>query len=128
MTEKEYIEFLESLTRFIFDKSVFKRIAMKRGLALMSFEDACLDEKISDMCEIDLLELVVNSGPNSVASFSIQHGNYRQDIGSEDITNSTLERINKRLEELYEKYDMKDKLGSISKSEMCWINENSIDI
>ena len=47
MTEKEYIEFLESLTRFIFDKSVFKRIAMKRGLALMSFEDACLDEKIA---------------------------------------------------------------------------------
>ncbi|WP_349966260.1 hypothetical protein [Phocaeicola massiliensis] len=126
MSEREYIEFLESLTRFVFDKSVFKRIATKRGLIYMSYEDVCIDEEKSEMCEIDLLELVVKDGPNSVASSSIQHGNFRRDIGSEDITDSTLKRVKDRLDELYKKYGIEDKLASNNRPDMEWYIEDPL--
>lgn len=128
MKEREYIEFLESLTRFTFDKSVFKRIAVKRGLVSMPYEVACIDERVSDFCEMDLLEMVVKASPGSIPSSSIQHGSFRQDIGSETVSSVSIERAKDRLRELYRRYGMDCKMESLPKSGMEWVNEDSIDI
>ena len=128
MNEKEYIEFLESLTRFVFDKSVFKRIANKRGLVSIPYEVACIDERVGDLCEMDLLEMVVKSSPNSIPSSSVQHGNFRQDIGSETLTSVSIERAKERLREIYNKYGFTCKLENLQESGMCWVNEDSLDI
>lgn len=128
MNEKEYIEFLESLTRFVFDKSVFKRIANKRGLVSIPYEVACIDERVGDLCEMDLLEMVVKSSPNSIPSSSVQHGNFRQDIGSETLTSASIERAKERLREIYNKYGFTCKLETLQESCMCWVNEDSLDI
>ena len=128
MNEKEYIEFLESLTRFVFDKSVFKRIANKRGLVSIPYEVACIDERIGDLCEMDLLEMVVKSSPNSIPSSSVQHGNFRQDIGSETLTSASIERAKERLREIYNKCGFTCKIDTLQESGMCWVNEDSLDI
>lgn len=128
MNEKEYIEFLESLTRFVFDKSVFKRIANKRGLVSIPYEVACIDERVGDLCEMDLLEMVVKGSPNSIPSSSVQHGNFRQDIGSETLTSASIERAKERLREIYNKYGFTCKLENLQESGMCWVNENSLDV
>lgn len=128
MKEREYIEFLESLTRYVFDKSVFKRIAVKRGLVSIPYEVACIDERVSDLCEMDLLEIVVRTSPNTIPSSSVQHGNFRQDIGSETISSAGLKRANDRLRELYQKYGMECKLKPISEMGMVWVNENTLDV
>lgn len=128
MNEKEYIEFLESLTRFVFDKSVFKRIANKRGLVSIPYEVACIDERVGDLCEMDLLEMVVKSSPNSIPSSSVQHGNFRQDIGSETLTSASIERAKERLREIYNKYSFTCKIETLQESGMCWVNEDSLDV
>ena len=128
MNEKEYIEFLESLTRFVFDKSVFKRIANKRGLVSIPYEVACIDERVGDLCEIDLLEMVVKSSPNSIPSSSVQQENFRQDIGSETLNSASIERAKERLREIYKKYGFTCKLENLQESGMCWVNEDSLDI
>lgn len=128
MVEREYIEYLESLTRFTFDKAVFKRIAVKRDLVLMPYEQACVDQCVTDMCEIDLLELVVKGSPGSISSSSIQHGNFRQDIGSETVSPAAIERAKDRLRELYRKYGMESEVLSLPSSDMVWLNENSLDV
>lgn len=128
MVEREYIEFLESLTRFTFDKSVFKRVAVKRGLASLSYEEACVDDRVTDMCEIDLLEMVVKGSPGSIPSSSIQHGSFRQDIGSETVTSASIERAKERLRSLYRKYDMVEESSALPDSGMVWLDENSFDV
>ena len=128
MNEKEYIEFLESLTRFVFDKSVFKRIANKRGLVSIPYEVACIDERVGGLCVMDLLELVVKGSADSIPSSSVQHGNFRQDIGSETLTSASIERAKERLREIYNKYGFTCKLENLQEGGMCWVNEESLEI
>ena len=128
MNEKEYIEFLESLTRFVFDKSVFKRIANKRGLVSIPYEVACIDERVGDLCEMDLLEMVVKDSPNSSPSSAVQHGNCRQEMGSETLTSASIEGAKERRREIYNKYGFTCKLENLQESGMCWVNEDSLDI
>ena len=74
-----------------------------------------------------LYELVIN-GPWSVASSSLQHGNYRQDVGSETVTAAIIQNLKDRLKALYKKYGEEEALASMDSGGMSWVNENSLDV
>lgn len=121
------IAYLNGLTRFVFEKDALVNIAYENGLMEIT-ERYQIDESTKDHCLIDLYEMVVN-GPWSVASSSLQHGNYRQDIGSETVTAAIIQNIKDRLKLLYKKYGMEDKLDIMDGREgMQWVEENSTDI
>ena len=73
------IAYLNGLTRFVFEDDALENIAYENGLMFIS-DRSEIDECTKDHCLIALYELVIN-GPWSVASSSLQHGSYRQDVG-----------------------------------------------
>lgn len=94
----------------------------------MSISDRSkIDEYMKDHCLIALYELVIN-GPWSVASSSLQHGNYRQDVGCETVTAATIQNLKDRLKALYKKYGEEEALESMDFGSMSWVNENSLDV
>lgn len=121
------IAYLNGLTRFVFEKDTLVNIAYENGL--MSITDrSVIDEPTKDHCLIALYEMVVN-GPWSVASSSLQHGDYRQDIGSETVTAAIIQNLKDRLKMLYKKYGMEEALATMEDGGgMTWVNENSLDI
>lgn len=126
MTRQEYISYLNGLTRFVFEDDALVNIAYERGLTdLESRQD--ITEEIKDHCLISLYELVIN-GPWSVASSSLQHGNYRQDVGSETVTAAIIQNLKDRLKILYKKYDISEAIETINSGGLQWIDENSLDI
>jgi len=120
------IAYLNGLTRFVFEKDALVNIAYENGLMEVS-DRSEIDESMKDHCLIALYEMVVN-GPWSVASSSFQHGNYRQDVGSETVTAAIIQNLKDRLKTLYKKYDMDDALENMDDGGMQWVNENSIDV
>lgn len=121
------IAYLNGLTRFVFEKDALVNIAYENGLMQVS-DRYEIDESTKDHCLIALYEMVVN-GPWSVASSSLQHGNYRQDVGSETVTAAIIQNLKGRLKLLYKKYGMEDALESMEDGGgMAWVNENSLDI
>lgn len=121
------IAYLNGLTRFAFEDDVLVNIAYENGLMEIS-ERSQIDAYTKDHCLISLYEMVVN-GPWSVASSSQQHGDFRQDVGSETVTAAIIENIKSRLKLLYKKYGMEEELGIVEDSGgMDWVNENSLDI
>lgn len=121
------IAYLNGLTRFVFEKDVLVNIAYENGLMTVS-DRAEIDESTKDHCLISLYEMVVN-GPWSVASSSLQHGKFRQDVGSETVTAAIIQNLKDRLSLLYKKYKMEDKIESISNDGgMSWVNENSLSV
>lgn len=119
------IAYLNGLTRFVFEKDALVNIAYENGLMEVS-DRSEIDESMKDHCLIALYEMVVN-GPRSVASSSLQHGNYRQDVGSETVTEA-IQNLKDRLKALYKKYGMDDALESMDNDGMQWVNENSLDV
>ena len=120
------IAYLNGLTRFVFEDDALVNIAYENGL--MSVSDRSeIDEYMKDHCLIALYELVVN-GPWSVASSSLQHGNFRQDVGSETVTAPVIQTVKDRLKALYRKYGEDDALERMESGGMVWINENSLDV
>ncbi len=120
------IAYLNGLTRFVFEDDALENIAYENGL--MSISDRSkIDEYMKDHCLIALYELVIN-GPWSVASSSLQHGNYRQDVGCETVTAATIQNLKDRLKALYKKYGEEEALESMDFGSMSWVNENSLDV
>lgn len=120
------IVYLNGLTRFVFEKDALENIAYENGL--MEITDRSeVSESMKDHCLIALYEMVVN-GPWSVASSSLQHGSYRQDVGSETVTAAIIQNLKDRLKSLYKKYGMDEALESMEDGGMQWVNENSLDV
>lgn len=120
------IAYLNGLTRFVFEDDALENIAYENGL-IEIVDRSQIDEYTKDHCLISLYELVVN-GPWSVASSSLQHGSYRQDIGSETVTAAVIQNVKNRLKALYKKYGEEEALDSMNAGDMSWVNENSIDV
>lgn len=120
------IAYLNGLTRFVFEDDALENIADENGL-IEIVDRSQIDEYTKDHCLISLYELVVN-GPWSVASSSLQHGSYRQDIGSETVTAAVIQNVKNRLKALYKKYGEEEALDSMNAGDMSWVNENSIDV
>lgn len=121
MTIQEAIAYLNSLTRFVFEQDALTRIAYEQRV--MDYHDmAEVPEETKDYCLISLYEMVVN-GPWSVASSSLQHGNFRQDIGSETVTSAVIDNIKEKLKLLYKKYGLTDEADSVDSSSTVWVNE-----
>lgn len=125
-TSFDPIAYLNGLTRFVFEKDALVNIAHENGLVEIT-DRSQIDEFTKDHCLIALYELVLN-GPWSVASSSLQHGSYRQDIGSETVTAAIIQNLKDRLKSLYKKYGEEDALASMEDGGMSWVNENSIDV
>lgn len=120
------IAYLNGLTRFVFEKDALVNIAYENGLMEIT-DHSQIDESTKDHCLIALYEMVVN-GPWSVASSSLQHGNFRQDVGSETVTAAIIQNLKDRLKSLYKKYGMEESLESMEDGGMQWVNENSLDV
>lgn len=120
------IAYLNGLTRFVFEKDALVNIAYENGLMELS-DRSHIDEFTKDHCLIALYEMVVD-GPWSVASSSLQHGNFRQDVGSETVTAAIIQNLKDRLKSLYKKYGMDEALESMEDGGMQWVNENSLDV
>lgn len=120
------IAYLNGLTRFVFEDDALENIAYENGLMFIS-DHSEIDEYTKDHCLIALYELVIN-GPWSVASSSLQHGSYRQDVGSETVTAPIIQNLKDRLKALYKKYGEEEALGSMDSGSMSWVNENSLDV
>jgi hypothetical protein len=120
------IAYLNGLTRFVFEKDALVNIAYENGLVGLT-DRSQIDEYTKDHCLIALYELVIN-GPWSVASSSLQHGSYRQDVGSETVTAAIIQNLKDRLKALYKKYGEEDALESMNDGDMVWVNENSFDV
>lgn len=120
------IAYLNGLTRFVFEDDALETIAYENGLMYIS-DRSQIDEYTKDHCLIALYELVIN-GPLSVASSSLQHGNYKQNVGSETVTAAIIQNLKDRLKALYKKYGEDEALESIDSSGMSWVNENSFDV
>jgi hypothetical protein len=120
----DYIAYLNGLTRFVFEKDQLVNIAYERGLTNLS-DRSEVTEEIKDHCLIDMYELVIN-GPWSVPSSSVQHGGFRQDVGSETVTAAIIENLKAKLKQLYKKYGEEEKADGVSDGGMCWVNENSL--
>lgn len=120
------IAYLNGLTRFVFEKDALVNIAYENGLMQVT-DRSEIDDTTKDYCLIALYELVIN-GPWSVASSSLQHGSFRQDIGSETVTAAIIQNLKDRLKILYKKYGMEEALESMENGGMQWVNENSLDV
>lgn len=121
MTNEEAISYVGGLTRYVFEKEALSRIACKRQVAV--YGCACeVPEEVEDYCLMDLYKMVV-TGPYSVAPSSLQHGNFRQDVGSETITSAMLKMVKAELKRLYKKYGLEDDAETIETGETRWVND-----
>lgn len=101
MADFDIIEYISSLTGFVVDKSVCKRIAMERDvMGVTSISE--LEQKDKDLLLADLLYTIYLS-PNSSASITNKHGDFTQTVGSQTIND--MERIYNTLLAIYKKYD-----------------------
>lgn len=120
------IAYLNGLTRFVFEDDALENIAYENGLVGLT-DRSQIDEYTKDHCLIALYELVIN-GPWSVASSSLQHGDYRQDVGSETVTSAIIQNLKDRLKALYKKYGEEEALKNMDAGGMSWVDENSINV
>lgn len=78
-----------------------------------------LDKRITDLLYADVLYFLVVLSPNSTASYSESHGNYKLSVGSE--TYNTKRDVLLATQKIYDAYG--DSLHSISVSGVSWVNE-----
>lgn len=105
------IGYLAGLTGFVFDKDVLTRVAVECGVSdITIYEDMTEEQK--DFCKIALLETVLLT-PHGTASHANKHGNYEYSVGSQTITEATLENIKGELRRLYKKHGLLDKLDAL---------------
>lgn len=120
MTIQEAIKYVNSLCRFVNEKDTLERIAYEQNLLDYDLWD--IPQEVKDYCLIELYRLVVN-GPWSVASSSMQHGSFRQDVGSETVTAAVIERLKRELKRLLRKYGMDEEADAIDDGATVWIDE-----
>lgn len=78
-----------------------------------------LDKRITDLMYADVLYFLVAMSPNSTASYSEAHGNYKLSVGSE--TYNTKRDVLLAIQKIYDTYG--DSLNPISVSGISWVNE-----
>lgn len=118
MEDFNIIEYLSSLTSFVFDKSVLKRVAMERGVfAITDFNQ--ITQKQKDLCLADLL-YVIYSGPNYTANMTLQHGAYTNTVGSQRY--DTKKEIYNIMIGLYKKW-ADEKMVEIPNEGLQWVYE-----
>lgn len=83
MEQMSVIEYISTLTGFVIDTSVCKRIAFDRGVLGIT-DLSQLDEKTKDLLRADVLFYIYTS-PNTSASLTKQHGAFSQTVGSQTI-------------------------------------------
>lgn len=120
MTIQEAIRYVNSLCRYVNEKDILTRIACENKITDYELWDVPQESK--DKCLIEMYRLVVN-GPWSVASSSLQHGSFRQDVGSETVTAAVIERLKNELKRLLRKYGMDEEADAIDSGATSWINE-----
>jgi len=125
MTEQEAVRYVNSLCRYVNEKDALTRIVYEQHI--MDYEKWEVPTEAKEMCLIELYRMVVN-GPWSRASQSLQHGNFRQDIGSETVTAAVIERLRSELKRLLKKYDMEEEAEEIDSGGLSWVDENSLDV
>lgn len=125
MTEQQAITYVNSLCRFVNERDALTRIAYKHNI--MDYEQWLVPLDVEELCLIELYRLVVN-GPWSVASSSLQHGNFRRDIGSETVTAAVIERLRKELKRLLKKHGLDEEVDDIDNGGMYWVNENTLNV
>lgn len=84
MEQMTVIDYISTLTGFVLDNAVCKRIAMDRGVLGIT-DVSQLDDRTKDLLKADVL-FYVYSSPNSTASISKKHGTYSQTVGSQTVT------------------------------------------
>lgn len=104
MSDKfDIIEYLSGLTGFVFDKAVFKRIALDRGVyGVQCFSE--LTQRDKDLMLADLL-LVAYLSPNVWASSTHAHGSFSETIGSQTVYTEDKERIYNQFINIYKDYN-----------------------
>ena len=110
----DIIEYISGLTQFIFDKAVFKRIALDRGVSEVTSVNE-LTQKDKDLLRADLLYTAYLS-PNIWASSTQSHGSYTKSIGGQTIHTADKERLYNTFVNIYSKYE-DDKLEEIQQND-----------
>lgn len=113
----DIIDFVSGLTGFVFDVSVLKNIALKRGAINVTMYEQ-LDERTVELMRADLLYMAYCS-PNTMASVSHSHGSYSKSYGHQTITDK--EALYNMFMAIYRKYDdpMAD---AIESSTLRWLD------
>lgn len=94
------LNYLAGLTGYTLDSSVYERIAMERGVTYVtSFYE--LTEQQKDLCLADIL-LSVYLAPSGLPSMQVQHGQFSQSVGKQDLGNK--EGIYRLMMRLYSKW------------------------
>lgn len=110
MSKFDIIEFISSLTGFVFDKAVLKRIALERQVYdATDFNQ--LSKQDIDLMRADLL-LTAYLSPNVIASNTQAHGSYSQTIGSQTIYSEDKEKLYNIFYGIYKRYN-DDKLSEV---------------
>lgn len=113
----DIIEYLSGLTGFVLDKSVLKRIAIERDVENITSYGQ-LDNRMRDLLLADLLFVILLS-PDVMASYSLQHGQFKQSIGSQTINNR--DDLYELMSSLYKKWG-DEKLDTIpSMGNLTWM-------
>ena len=115
----DIIEYISGLTSYIFDKAIYKRIALERGVSLvMSFEE--LDTQKKDLLLADVLYVAYTS-PKQSASVSLAHGSNKKTVGGQTTGNTT--DLFNIIKSIYTKYgDSKLELLTKGNGTLNWIN------
>ena len=77
------IEYMSGLTGFALDETIYRRIAVERGLEEVEYYGD-LTERDKDLLTADILYAVLLS-PSTIPSFQHQHGQFSMSIGQQQI-------------------------------------------
>lgn len=111
------IEYMSSLTGFVFDKPVLERIALERGVdEVTSLEE--LTQRDRDLLLADLLFIIYTS-PTQSSSISKKHGSFSLTIGSQYISDK--KNIYELMNKLYSKWG-DEKLDNLDDQGLQWLD------
>lgn len=81
--EFNIVNYMSSLTGFTLDESVFRRIAVERGVDTVENEFD-LTERDRDLLTADIIYTILLS-PSTIPSFQHQHGQFSVSIGQQKV-------------------------------------------
>lgn len=117
MSQCEYsvIDYMSGLTAYVLDEAIFKSIALERGVLDKGAGE--LTQRERDLLEADILRRVY-LGPETMPSFSRQHGQFSTTTGQQTIQRR--ERLLDRIRALYGKWD-DPALDSLEQGTLTWM-------
>lgn len=120
MAQFSIIKYLGSLSSYMFDNSVYERIAVERGVSDITSYDE-LEQKQKDLLLADLLFTIYIS-PSTSSSISKSHGSFSQSIGSQSF--GSKEHVYDMMIALYRKWNDEklDVAESLDGSNLEWLD------